>query len=110
MSASGEQLRDAGIQQAVDHANAVHPRWIDQATDALRTYIQVHPHTKLHPFTSENVRDFAEKLGLPEPPHLRAWGGVFQRAAKDGLIEKVGIAQSQAAHCHCSFVSQWLAV
>ena len=102
--------RDEGMNRAADHADAVHPRWTDMAFEALRTFIATRGHAKLHPFTSEEVRLHADHLGLPEPPSLRAWGNVFQRAARAGMIEKVGVAQSRAAHCHCSFVSEWVSV
>lgn len=101
--------RDKGIKRAADHADAVHPRWTDMAFDALRAFLATRGHTKLRPFTSEDVRLHADRLGLPEPPSLRAWGNVYRRAVKEGLIVKVGVAQSRAAHCHCSFVSQWVA-
>ena len=99
--------RDAGIQQAAQHAEEVNPRWGDRALDLLQDYIASsgRPQT----FTSENFRTFAAAMDLPNPPHLRAFGAVFQRAARAGLIVKVGITESKAAHCHCAHVAAWRA-
>ena len=49
-------------------------------------------------------------IGLAEPAHRRAWGSVFQRAARVGMIQKAGITESRAAHCHLSHVGMWRAL
>ena len=108
MNGPGEEARaarDAGIGLAADHANAVEPRWTDRAYENLVAFCHASPGKS---FTSEDVRDYAHNgRGLPEPAHRRAWGAVFQRAARVGLIHKAGINESRAAHCHCSHVGQW---
>lgn len=101
-------LRDAGIQRAVDHAEAVIPRWVDRAYEILCCYLK-HPDRDSQAFTSEDVRVYADGLGLPEPPHLRSWGGVFQRASRAGLIERVGVRTARAPHVHCSVLNLWRA-
>ena len=102
-----QAARDAGIQRAVDHAEAVVPGWVDQAYFALVDFLTVNPRHRGVSFTSEQVREHADKLGVPAPTHLRAWGGVFRRAARDSVIVKAGITESKAAHCHCSHVGLW---
>lgn len=99
--------RDAGIEQAAQHAEEVTPRWGDQALELLQDYIAStgRPQT----FTSEDFRVFAAAMDLPQPPHLRAYGSVFKRAANFGLIVKVGITESKATHCHCAHVAAWRA-
>ena len=108
MNGPGEDARaarDAGIGLAADHANAVEPRWTDRAYCVLVAYCRWKPGTT---FTSEMVRDYAHNTcGLPEPAHRRAWGSVFQRAARVGMIQEAGITESRAAHCHCSHVGLW---
>ena len=101
------EARDQGIQQAIDHAEAVVPGWVDQAFAALVDFLTINPRHRGVGFTSEQVREHAAKLGVPQPPHLRSWGGVMRRAAREGVIVKAGITESKAAHCHCSHVGLW---
>ena len=107
--ADARYARDEGIGRAADHANRVTPAWVDLAFDVLADYLTKPPHCT-RGFTAEDVRDHANKLRLPPPPHLRAWGAVFQRAARAGLIVKDGVTESRAPHCHCSYVAKWRAV
>ncbi len=101
--------RDAGIQQAAEHAEEVNPNWGDRAFEVLRMYAAA-KRSSGATFTSEDVRNSILGAHLPQPPHLRAWGSVFQRAAKQGMIVKTGVTESRAAHCHCAFVATWKAV
>lgn len=96
--------RDQGIKQAIDHADAKLPRWSDRALEVLRAYIRS---PEVGEFTAEDVRAYAGRVGLPQPPHLRAWGGVFQRAVKAGWIERAGTTQARAAHVHCAIITVW---
>ena len=100
--------RDAGMQQAADHADEVNENWGDQAYEVLRLFVAGKRGTT-NTFTSEQVRDSILAAGLPKPPHARAWGPVFSRAARAGLIVKAGITESKAPHCHCSHVGAWRA-
>lgn len=101
--------RDAGIQQAADHAEEVSPTWNEKAYEALRIFAAGR-RSSGKPFTSEDVRSSIAAAGVPQPPHLRAWGNTFRRAAREGLIVKAGVTNSAAAHCHLSYVAQWKAV
>lgn len=103
--ARAQRARDAGIAQAVQSADDASAGWSARAVGMLERFIlEAKPRKE---FTSEDVRKFASKKGLPDPPHMRAWGGVFRAAAMRGVIEKVGIAQSRASHCHLAYVSAW---
>ena len=103
--ARAQRARDAGIAQAVQSADDASAGWSARAGGMLNRFIlESEPGLQ---FTSEDVRKFASKKGLPDPPHMRAWGGVFRAAAIRGVIEKVGTAQSRASHCHLSYVSAW---
>lgn len=101
--------RDAGIQRAAEHAEEVHPDWHAKADEALRLFA-AGMRASGKAFTSEDVRNSIVAAFVPQPPHLRAWGAVFQRAARAGLITKAGIVESRAAHCHCAHVASWKAV
>lgn len=106
--ADARAARDAGIQQAAQHAEEVAPKWGDQAYSALLDYLTKPPHCT-RAFTAEDVRDHAKQLRVPDPPHLRAWGSVFQRAARAGVIEKSGVTEARAKHVHCAIITVWRA-
>lgn len=101
--------RDAGIRKAVDHAEDVTPGWSDRAFDMLRCFADDHRLNGGGDFSSEDFRTYASNLGLPSPPHLRAFGGVFLRAARAGLIVKTGFTTARAAHVHQSILATWKA-
>lgn len=99
--------RDAGMAQALDHAEAVHEGWAEEAANALRMYIAAHPGKE---FMAEDVREYAyDVLAVPYPPHCRAWGSIIAKAARDGLIERVGIGPVKTASSHMANASVWRA-
>lgn len=102
-----QKARDKGIQQAVDHANAVTPSWCDRAVEMFLAYCQEH---KGKSFMTEDVRWYAENLGLPEPPDKRAWGGVAMIVKKRGLIRGNGYAPQKAVNAHCAPKTVWMAL
>lgn len=102
------QARDAGMHEALNHAEAVHDGWAEEATNALRMYVAAHPSKE---FMAEDVRSYAyDVLAVPYPPHCRAWGSIIAKAARDGLIERVGIAPVKTASSHMANASVWRAV
>lgn len=100
---SGEELRDKGIQQAVDHANRVEPKWSEMAYSYLKIYILIPHHTE---FMAEDVRKYGKHY-IPEPPSNRAWGAIFVRAAKEGLIRRKGFRNVKNAKAHCTPATVW---
>jgi hypothetical protein len=102
-----EKARDVGIQRAIDHANAVHPTWQDQAVDLFLAYCQEH---KGSTFMTEDVRWYAENLGLPAPPDKRAWGAIAVIVKRKGLIKGNGYAPQKAVNAHCAPKTVWIAV
>lgn len=89
--------RDAGMQTAADHAEAVVSGWADEAYETLVHFARSHGS-----FTSEKFRAVT---GLPIPTTAKALGHVFRRAAREGVIEKGGYVQS--AERHCSPIPLW---
>lgn len=75
--------RDAGIQQAIDHAEKVDPGWKFRALEMLKA-------CPLQIFMTEDVRAFAYANGLSKPPTEKAWGAVTLLAVKAGLITQDG--------------------
>lgn len=105
IGSAGEALRDAGIAQAVDHANQECPSWSEKAYIALKEFLRRTPQRS---FMTEEVRCWAhQEYGLPRPPHSRAWGGIMARAAKHGLIRKIGITQVRNKTAHCANAAVW---
>jgi len=101
---TGMELRDAGMERAVTHANDVAPSWSDQAFDFLRDYI-----TGVSEFMAEDLRQASSGI-VPAPPSLRAWGSVISRAAKGGFIRRVGFRSVSNPLAHCTPASVWTPV
>ena len=100
---SGTALRDIGIAQAVDHAEAEAPGWSVRAMDMLRRYVDEVGGA----FQAEDVREWARMQGLDDPPSTRAWGGVIVRARNLGLIRFVKYENVQNRQAHATPASVW---
>jgi len=97
-----KQARDKGIKRAKDHADSVHDKWSDIAYEFLKEFIRA----QRQPFLAEDFR-MAVADSIPQPPHNRAFGGLFMRAAKAGLIERVGYAPVKNWKAHRANASVW---
>lgn len=97
---SGQEERDYGIKQAIDHAEEEVPEWKEQALDFLQRF----PGDE---FQIEDVRQWAEKHGLPRPPHNRAWGAVALAAKRKGLIVFSGYDTVDNPKAHCAPCGVW---
>ncbi len=98
---SGEYLRDVGITKAIDNADKKHENWSDLAYEFLRGYIEQHSE-----FMAEDLR--AASTGtIPDPPSLRAWGGVIVRAVKEGLISRKEFRNVQNPKAHRTPATLW---
>ena len=96
----GEILRDRGIQQAIDHADAVEPSWSDMAYEATISFIGSHMRSG-DSFTMEYIRlQLTESNMISKPPDARAWGGIMRRLAKAGYIMKDGFIPAESAIAH----------
>jgi len=95
--------RDKGIQRAIDHAGG---RWAEKALSVMGVFCHRNPGRE---FLSEDLIEWSQIISPPleSPPHLRAWGGIFQKAARMGLIEKVGIVPSPTPSNHMANKSKW---
>lgn len=100
----GKKLRDEGIKKAIDHANEDSWGWGERAYEKLLAFLEIHN----EPFLAEEVRDYAEKLGLEIPPSLRSWGSIMVRAARNEKIRKVGHRQVSNVKAHCATASVWI--
>ncbi len=102
METTAEQLRDAGMQQAIDHADSEAPAWGERAFRFVKAFATMNLR-----ITSEGARKYAERCGLPFPPDKRAWGAVMIRAARAGLIAKIGYTTALDPKVHCNPVTLW---
>ncbi len=97
--------RDAGIKKAVDHADSVNENWSGKAYAHLKLFLKAYPGE----FMAERFRQWCEETDFPQPPHMRAYGGIIRRAAFEGLITKVRHQQVSNPKAHCAFASVWVA-
>lgn len=80
-AALAERLRDAGMARASEAQDRAMPAWNELAYRAIeavaRTQAELHVDDILSAFTAK-------------PDHHNAWGGVWMRAIRDGVIERTG--------------------
>ena len=98
---NGTQLRDKGINQAIDNADDTHERWSEKAYKFLINWIKTQ-----YEFMTEDVRLASEKE-IPIPPSNRAWGGIILRASRAGLISRVGFSNVKNAKAHRTPATVW---
>ena len=102
---TGADLRDIGMQLSLDFADRAVSNWSEDAYQLLCTYARSRSN-----FMVEEVRQFAKKSGLPDPPSLRAWGSIAARAAREGVITRVGFRQVSNPSAHCTPAAVWQAI
>ena len=98
-------LREQGINQAKEHADSVFQDWSDRAFEFLKEFISLSE----YPFMAEDVRTSAD-CNIPEPPSKRAWGAVILKAAREGIIRRVGYRETQNPAAHRTPATLWEAV
>ena len=98
---SGQELRDVGIAKAIDNAERHHENWTYYAYQFLLNYTKSHKE-----FMAEDVRVASEGI-VDMPPSKRAWGGVFVRAVKSGLIRRKGFQNVKNSKAHCTPATLW---
>lgn len=94
---------DTSMTLAASHAERVSEGWVDEAQLMFRMYAQMHPEG----FLTEDVRIWASKIGLGDPPDRRAWGFVARRASADGYVRSIGFEKQKSSNCHGSPKTVW---
>ena len=87
--------RNEAMQRAVDAADGRVPKWSDVALEYVRLYAIQHRGER---FIGRDVTQAAKAYGLESPANDKAWGAVLMRAAREGVIRKVGYAQDRNRH------------
>lgn len=101
---TGQQLKEIGMQRASDKAEKENPGWNEAAYEMLKQFLEI----RFHPFLMEDFRAYAEPSGLPSPPTGRAYGSVAVKAAKNGLMRRIGYTQVTNPIAHRANASVWL--
>lgn len=96
--------KEQGMNISLLNAESRKEGWAKEAILILYGFLRVQGDT---PFLGEEFRVWCEKYGLSEPPSKRAYGGVMVRAAKLGLIEKVGYAKTTNPLAHRTPANLW---
>jgi hypothetical protein len=101
MEFTGEDLRDAGIEQVLLSEG----HWRDIYRRTLNAWFIRKPHGFI--FTGESLRRVGRFVGMPEPHHPNAWGAMassmLRQWMRDGEIKLTGkfrLAKSPATHAH----------
>jgi hypothetical protein len=99
---TGRELRDIGINRAVDHANNEILNWSEIAYDFLKKYI-----LRSGEFMAEDVINASSGI-VPKPPDTRAWGAVIVRAKKDHIIKSLGFQSVKNPQAHRRPATVWI--
>lgn len=91
-----------GMWRAADHAGE---EWGDQALANLRGYLLLHP--PRWRFVAPQARRWSHERGLELPPNNRAWGAVFFRARRLGIIVPDGFEIYADDAMHTQAVRAW---
>lgn len=90
--ATAETLRDRGMLQVAQHAEAHRPNFGDDARAFVLRYLEQHG-----PTSSEVLTAACLKAGI-SPPDDRAFGPVYLTLSRRGLIERVGSCKRRRGH------------
>ena len=91
-----QQRAETGMALAEERANNHKWGWSDDALHGLEMYCLAHSDDQ---FLAEQVREWVEEMGVVDAPeNERAWGAVFKRAARLGIIHRVGYAPSKSSN------------
>lgn len=96
------EARDKGIEKAKRNADRVSESWSERCYTLLKEFL----HTHKGEFMCEMFRAWVVNK-ISEPPHARSFGGVFMRAAKAQIIERVRYDTVKNVNCHCARASVW---
>ena len=105
---TGEELKEIGIKKAVSHADQVTEKWSEKAYEKLKLFLSREINTTQNfEFMTEQFREFCEVTYLDDPPSLRAFGGIMAKAAKAGLIERIGYDNVTNPKAHATPATIW---
>lgn len=101
MPQTGEDLKQAGMSQALAHADQVYPAWTERAVMAIARFAAA----KKTSFMVEEVKAFAD---LPMPPTVNCWGAACNKAKSMGIISFVGYGRTSLPAAHSRVSGIWI--
>lgn len=90
-----------GIERALNATLKTDPEWAAKAYTFLEAFAREH-----ESFISEDVSDCSRRTDFPQPRTDRAWGSIYVRAAKNGLIVQDHVA-GRSRRRHNSICLKW---
>lgn len=94
--------RDKGIAKAAKSAEEVSPGWNDRLYELFKEFLR----GRKEKFLAEDFRmSVIDKIDLPRSN--RSFGGLFMKAARERLIERVGYAPVKNWKAHRCTASVW---
>lgn len=101
---SAEALRDSGIELSKQTADNKSEGWSERTYQMFKNWIK----NKKGSFLGEDFRNDAESKGNEIPPSSRAYGHILVRAAKEGLIIKIGYGRTSNPRAHKTPSTLWI--
>jgi hypothetical protein len=99
---TGKNNRDAGIERAVKKANKDINKWSHHCWKFFLLFLA----QRSMPFLIEDFREWV-KDDLQAPDNLRAYGFIPLKAAREGLIERIGTSKVKNANANCANAALW---
>lgn len=99
---TGKELAETGMNLALQNAETKKPGWQKNAFRLLIDFIGTRKK-----FMCEDFRAFCAENGLSIPPSNRAFGGIILKAAKAGMIKRVGYGQVKNPKAHSANAAVW---
>lgn len=93
---TGEELKEEGTSRVLANNEA----WAERAMVQLKAY------AAWGDFTTDDLHDGCSLEGIA-PTHHNGWGAIFSKAAKLGLIQRVGYRKSLRPASHSRVVAVW---
>lgn len=104
---TGQQLKEIGMQQAIDHADSQPPyNWSEKAFKFICSWLDMVPAG--YQFLAEDIRQQAEhSRSIPLPPSRRAYGSLMVKARNMGLIKAIGTEKVRNPLAHQANATVW---
>jgi hypothetical protein len=100
-------LRDIGTQAALDFAG---DDWRDRAIEICTRFFRLHAATTSPHIGTlfEEAKNYAQAIGLEDPPSVNSWGAVCLTMSRRGVIRKTGqYANSASVRSHSRANPLW---
>ena len=96
----GDQRKELGIERVYSSNHS----WLDKAESLVESISKARD-----TFTCDTVRFWAEGAGhIGKPLNPNAWGALFNRMSRKGLIVKTGeYTKSEIPSCHSRVIPVW---